>query len=107
MRWWDRSRRRLRSLGGFGGLLVGAVLIMCLGTIGSIVSRDWWSHTVAAANNDRLNRSVTSRVNLITDNLTRYLDALRAIGAFMQTSAAGPGGTGRDDQWASFVNGLD
>ena len=108
MRWWGRWRQRLRSLGGLWGPLVAAVLIMCLGTLGSVVFRDWWSHAVAAGNNDRLNRSVTSRVNRVTDNLTRYLDASRAVGAFMQTSTGGAGGAlGRGDQWASFVSGMD
>ena len=108
MRWWGRSRRRLRSLGGLWGPLAAAALIMCLGTLGSVVFGNWWNRTVATANNDRLNRSVTSRINLITGNLTRYLDASRAVGAFMQTGTDGAGGTlGRGDQWASFINGMD
>ena len=108
MRWWGGSRRRLRSLGGLWVPLAAAVLIMCLGTLGSIVFGNWWGHTVATANNDRLNRSVSSRINRITDNLTRYLDASRAVGAFMQTGAGGAGGTlGRGDQWASFINSMD
>ena len=108
MRWWGGWRQRLRSLGGLWGPLVVAVLILCLGMLGSMVFRDWWGDTVATANNDRLNRSVASRVYRITDNLTRYLDALRAVGAFVQTGADGVGGTlGRGDQWASFVDGMD
>ncbi|MEV6638268.1 hypothetical protein AB0M54_46870 [Actinoplanes sp. NPDC051470] len=79
----------LRSLRGLWGTLVAAVLITCLGTLGSVVFHGWWNDTVADLNADRLDRSVASRVSRVTDNLTRYLDALRAVGAFIQTGTDG------------------
>ena len=105
MRWWGRRYRRPRSLRGLWGALVAAVLIASLGTLGSVVFRGWWSHTVEVQNADRLDRSVASRVSRVTDNLTRYLDALRAVGAFVQSSTDGV--PHRDDQFESFVNGMD
>jgi hypothetical protein len=65
------------------------VLIASLGTLGSAIFQGWWIRTVEIQNADRLDRSVASRAGRVTDNLTRYLDALRAVGAFVQTGSDG------------------
>jgi signal transduction histidine kinase len=97
-------RRRLGTLGRLWVALVAAMLIMAAGTAGSVVLHRWWNHAVQMQNAERLDRSVTSRVGRITDNLTRYLDALRAVGALVRTGsgAAHVGG----EQFGSFVQGL-
>jgi signal transduction histidine kinase len=95
----------MRSLGAGWGALVAAVLVAALGTAGSVVFHDWWSHTVEVQNTDRLNRSVGSRVSRVSNNLTRYLDALRAVGALVQSGTAGA--ADRDEQLDLFVHGLD
>jgi signal transduction histidine kinase len=105
MRGWGGRRQWMRSLRGLWGALLAAVLVAAIGTAGSVVFRGWWNHTIELQNTDRLDRSVASRVGRVTDNLTRYLDALRAVGALVQaeTSAA----VGRDDLFESFVQGVD
>lgn len=105
MRWWGRWRQRRQSLRGLWSALVAAVLIASLGTLGSVIFHGWWIHAVEVQNADRLDRSVASRATRVTDNLTRYLDALRAVGAFMQTgSDAIPD---HNDQFESFVTAMD
>jgi signal transduction histidine kinase len=105
MRWWGRWRQPRQSLRGLWSALVAAVLIASLGTLGSVIFHGWWIHTVEIQNADRLDRSVASRAARVTDNLTRYLDALRAVGAFVQTGSDGT--PDHDDQFESFVNAMD
>ena len=99
--WW---RLRLRIVGRLWVALVAAMLITASGTAGSVVFHRWWEHAVQMQNAERLDRSVTSRVGHVTDNLTRYLDALRAVGALLRTST-GAGHVG-EQQFGSFVQGL-
>jgi signal transduction histidine kinase len=99
--WW---RSRLRFLRRLWVALLAAALIAAVGLAGSVVFHRRWEHRVQVANCERLDRAVVSRVGRVTDNLTRYLDALRAVGALLQTStsAAPVGGP----QFESFVQGL-
>jgi signal transduction histidine kinase len=105
MRGWGGWRRWKRFLGGLWGVLVAAVLVAAVGTAGSVVFHSWWKHTVDVQNSDRLDRSVVSRVSRVTDNLTRYLDALRAVGALVRSDTGVV--VGRDDLFESFVQGMD
>jgi signal transduction histidine kinase len=108
MRWSDKWRRRLRSLLGAWGALVAALLILAVGTVGSVVFDRWWSHTVAAQDGQRMDQSLAGRVTRVTGNVTRYLDGLRAVGALMQTGTGGAGGTqGRAQQFRVFVQAMD
>jgi signal transduction histidine kinase len=95
----------MRFFRGLWGVLVAAVLVAAVGTAGSLVFHGWWKHTVDVQNSDRLDRSVVSRVGRVTDNLTRYLDALRAVGALVRSDAGVA--VGRDDLFDSFVQGMD
>jgi signal transduction histidine kinase len=108
MRWSDKWRRRLRSLLGAWGALVAALLILAVGTGGSVVFDQWWNHTVTAQNGQRMDQSLAGRVTRITGNLTRYLDGLRAVGAFLQTGPGGAAGTqGRTQQFRTFIQAMD
>ena len=99
--WW---RRRLRFAGTLWVALVTAVLVFAGGTAGAVVFHRWWVDTVAAQNADRLERSVASRVSRVKDNMTRYLDALRAVGALVQSSTGAALASGA--QFESFAQGL-
>jgi len=101
---WDWWSRQLRFAAELWVALVAAVLVAAVGATGSVVFHGWWQQTIETQNADRLDRSVTSRLGRMTDNMTRYLDALRAVGALVQSNsgAARIGG----DQFESFVQGL-
>jgi len=101
---WDWWSRQLRFAAELWVALVAAVVVAAVGATGSVVFHGWWQQTIETQNSDRLDRSVTSRVSRMTDNMTRYLDALRAVGAMVQSSsgAARIGGA----QLESFVQGL-
>jgi signal transduction histidine kinase len=104
MRWSDRTPRKLRSLRELWGTFVAAVLIAATGTGAAVVFHGWWHHSIDAQNADRLDRAVTSRAGRISDNLTRYLDALRAVGALQRTGTGA--GVGKE-QFEAFARGLD
>ena len=101
---WDWWSRQLRFVSRLWVALVAAALVFAVGTAGSVVFHRWWQQTIEAQNADRLERSVASRVTRVTDNLTRYLDALRAVGALVQSSSGATRIGG--DQFESFVQGL-
>jgi len=99
--WW---RRRLRFAGRLWVALVLAVLVFAGGTAGAVVFHKWWDGSVSAQNADRLERSVAARVSRVKDGMTRYLDALRAVGALVQSSTGAARTTGA--QFESFARGL-
>jgi signal transduction histidine kinase len=104
MRGSDRWPGQWPALRGLWAALIAAALIAIAGTGGALAFHGWWDHSVDVQNADRLDRSVASRVSLVTGNMTRYLDALRAVGA-LQRAAAGAGG--RADEFEAFTDGLD
>jgi signal transduction histidine kinase len=104
-RGWGGWRRATRVVRGPWVALLVAVLVAGVGVAGSVMFHQWWDHTIETQNSDRLDRSINSRLSRATDNLTRYADVLRAVGALVQSGTGVP--QGHADQFDMFVRGLD